>query len=285
LSDARQVTIVEVGPRDGLQNEPASIPTETKIAFIDALSNAGLPVIEATSFVHPKLVPQLADAASVMTGIERHPAVRYPVLVPNERGLERALEAGVDAIALFTSATESFCQANIRCTIDESFERFEPVVEMAKANGAWIRGYVSVAFTCPYSGPVAPEAPVKVARRLFDLGCDEVSIADTIGSATPDETDRLLQVVVADLPLDRIAFHFHDTRGQAIQNIERAHAAGVRIFDSAAGGLGGCPFAPGAAGNVATEKVVEFFESRDIATGVDRDALIRAASLVRVGRA
>jgi isopropylmalate/homocitrate/citramalate synthase len=268
-----------------LQNEPSSIPTETKIAFINALSSAGLPVIEATSFVHPKLVPQLADAASVMTGIDRRPGVRYPVLVPNERGLERALEAGVDAIALFTSATEAFCQANIRCTIDESFERFEPVVEMAKANGVWIRGYVSVAFTCPYSGPVAPEAPVTVAERLFDLGCDEVSIADTIGSATPEETDRLLRAVVAELPLERIAFHFHDTKGQAIQNIEHAHAAGVRIFDSAAGGLGGCPFAPGAAGNVATEKVVEFFERRGIPTGVDKDAVIRAASLVRVGRA
>ena len=285
MSDTRQVTIVEVGPRDGLQNEPSSIPTETKIAFVDALTNAGLSVVEATSFVHPKLVPQLADAASVMTGITRRPGVRYPVLVPNERGLERALEAGVDAIALFTSATEAFCQANIRCSIDESFERFEPVVEMAKANGVWIRGYVSVAFTCPYGGPVEPEAPVRVAQRLLDRGCDEVSIADTIGSATPEETQRLLAAVVTELPIDRVALHFHDTRGQAIENIDRAFAAGIRIFDSAAGGLGGCPFAPGAAGNVATEKVVAFFERQGILTGIDGDAVARAASLVRASQA
>ena len=285
MSDARQVTIVEVGPRDGLQNEPSSIPTETKIAFVDALTNAGLSVVEATSFVHPKLVPQLADAASVMTGITRRPGVRYPVLVPNERGLERALEAGVDAIALFTSATEAFCQANIRCSIDESFERFEPVVEMAKANGVWIRGYVSVAFTCPYSGPVGPESPINIARRLFDLGCDEVSIADTIGSATPEETQRLLAAVVTELPIDRIALHFHDTHGQAIENIDRAFNAGFRIFDSAAGGLGGCPFAPGAAGNVATEKVVAYFERQGVPTGVDGDAVASAASLVRASQA
>jgi len=283
LSDARRVAIVEVGPRDGLQNEPSIIPAATKIAFIDALSRAGLRVIEATSFVHPKLVPQLADAAEVMTGIDRWPGVRYPVLVPNERGLERALEAGVDSIALFTSATEAFCQANIRCSIDESFERFEPVVEIAKTSGLRIRGYVSVAFTCPYSGPVAPDLPVGVAKRLFDLGCDEVSIADTIGSANSAETESLVAAINGELPLSQIALHFHDTRGQAIENIALAYEAGVRIFDGAAGGLGGCPFAPGAAGNVATEKVVAFFESQGIETGVDRDAVVRAASLVRVG--
>jgi isopropylmalate/homocitrate/citramalate synthase len=285
LSDARQVAIVEVGPRDGLQNESAAIPTSAKIAFIDALADAGLRVIEATSFVHPKLVPQLADAAEVLSGIERRAGARYPVLVPNERGLERALEAKADAIALFTSATEAFCQANIRCSIDESFERFEPVVEMAKANDCWIRGYVSVAFTCPYSGPVAPEAPIAVAKRLFELGCDEVSIADTIGSATPAETTRLLSALAGELPFDRLALHFHDTRDQAIDNIALAYESGVRTFDSSAGGLGGCPFAPGAAGNVATEKVVDFFEGQGIATRIDRDAVARAAAAVRAGSA
>ncbi len=188
------MTIVEVGPRDGLQNEKEIVPLAAKIDFINALADAGARVIESTSFVHPKLLPQLADAAEVMSAIERKPGVRYPVLIPNERGLERAIEAGVDSIALFTSATETFCQANIRCSIDESFERFAPVIEIAKERGIWIRGYVSVAFTCPYSGPVDPAAPIEVARRLFDAGCDEVSIADTIGSATVLETKRLLAV-------------------------------------------------------------------------------------------
>lgn len=270
------VTIVEVGPRDGLQNEPGVIPTNAKIAFVDALSAAGLPVIEATSFVSPKAVPQLADADEVMRSIHRRPGVRYPVLVPNERGLERALDAGVDAIALFTSATEAFCQANIRCTIDESFERFEPVVARAKQAGAWIRGYVSVAFDCPYSGPVAPDAAVGVAERLFALGCHEVSIADTIGSATVEATEALLAATRHRLPLDRTALHFHDTYGKAVANVERAYELGIRIFDSAAGGLGGCPFAPGAAGNVSTEAIVRAFADRGVSTGIDAAAVERA---------
>lgn len=272
------VTIVEVGPRDGLQNEPAIVPTTAKIAFIHALADAGLPVIESTSFVNPAAVPQLADAADVMAGIRRRPAVRYPVLVPNERGFERALAAGVDAIALFTAATEAFCQANIRCSIDESFARFEPVARRALASGLWVRGYVSVAFDCPYSGAVASEAPIAVAERLFDLGCHEVSIADTIGSAGADATTRLVKTAEASLPMDRVALHFHDTFGRATENIGVAYDQGVRIFDSAAGGLGGCPFAPGAAGNVATERVVRFFSDLGVPTGIDAGAVERAAA-------
>jgi isopropylmalate/homocitrate/citramalate synthase len=281
LSEREHIAIVEVGPRDGLQNEKEIVPLAAKIAFVNALGRAGARVIETTSFVHPKLVPQLADAADVMRGIERQPGVRYPVLIPNERGLERALEAGVDSIALFTSATEAVCQAIIRCSIDESFERFEPVIEIAKERGVWIRGYVSVAFTCPYSGPVDPTAPVEIAQRLFEAGCDEVSIADTIGSATAPETVRLLAAARGSLPFDKLALHFHDTYGHAVDNIAAACDAGIRIFDSSAGGLGGCPFAPGAAGNVATEAVVEFFESQGVATGIDPDGIRGAVANLR----
>jgi isopropylmalate/homocitrate/citramalate synthase len=266
--DITHITIVEVGPRDGLQNEPRRVPTASKIAFVDALSAAGLPVIEATSFVNPTAVPQLSDAGEVMRGINRRPGVRYPVLIPNERGLERALDAGVDAIALFTSATEAFCQANIRCTIDESFARFRPVVGRALAVGLWVRGYVSVAFDCPYSGPVDPEAAVAVTERLLEMGCHEVCIADTIGTALPEGVERLLQTARGRIPFDLLGLHFHDTGGSAIENVERAFDLGIRIFDSAAGGLGGCPFAPGAPGNVATEAVVRSFEARGVAAAV-----------------
>lgn len=275
-SVAREVTIVEVGPRDGLQNDPRLVPTVAKIAFIEALAHAGLQVIEATSFVSPAAVPRLADADQVMRDVTRLPGVRYPVLIPNLRGLERALAVGVDAIALFTSATEAFCQANIRCSIDESFARFDPVVARAKSDHLWIRGYVSVAFDCPYSGRVDPEAAITVTQRLFDLGCDEVSIADTIGTASPDEVARFIELALPRLPRERTALHFHDTHGQAVDNIAVAFDAGITIFDSAAGGLGGCPFAPGAPGNVATESVLAFFEQREIATGVDRNAVIAA---------
>jgi isopropylmalate/homocitrate/citramalate synthase len=278
------VTIVEVGPRDGLQNESGVIPTSAKIAFIDALADAGLTVIEATSFVSPSAVPQLADAGDVMMSIQRRPGVRYPVLVPNERGYDRARDSGVDAIALFTSATEAFCQANIRCSIDESFARFAPVIERARAEGVWIRGYVSVAFECPYSGPVLPAAPVAVARRLFDVGCDEVSIADTLGTATAEAVGKLLDLAAEALPFERTALHMHDTYGNAVSNIMLAYGRGIRIFDSAAGGLGGCPFAPGASGNVATEAVVRAFDDRGIATGMDAGAVERAAHHVMSAR-
>jgi isopropylmalate/homocitrate/citramalate synthase len=270
------VTIVEVGPRDGLQNEARAVPTASKIAFVDALSAAGLPVVEATSFVNPNAVPQLADAGEVMRGIKRRSGVRYPVLIPNERGFDRALEAGVDAIALFTSATEAFCQANIRCSIDESFARFDPVIRRALDARMWVRGYVSVAFDCPYSGPVDPHDAVAVAERLMAIGCHEVSIADTIGTAGQEGVDRLIDAMGDRIALEQVALHFHDTRGQAVGNIERAFDLGVRIFDSAAGGLGGCPFAPGAPGNVATEAVVRAFDRRGVATGVDASAVERA---------
>jgi hydroxymethylglutaryl-CoA lyase len=278
------VTIVEVGPRDGLQNEPGIIPTPAKIAFIDALSAAGLPVIEATSFVSPKAVPQLADAGEVMRAIRRRPGVRYPVLIPNERGYDRAVAANVDAIALFTSATEAFCQANIRCSIDEAFERFEPVVERAKRDHVWIRGYVSVAFDCPYSGPVEPELAIAVAERLFAIGCDEVSIADTLGTAKMEGVEAVIALAKNRLPLERIALHFHDTYGRAVANIERAYDLGIRIFDSAAGGFGGCPFAPGASGNVPTESVVRAFELRGIPTGIDVATVERAVADVMGAR-
>jgi hydroxymethylglutaryl-CoA lyase len=280
MNPERQVTIVEVGPRDGLQNEPEIVATVAKIAFVEALASAGLPVIEVTSFVNPMAVPQLADAGEVLSGIHRRAGVRYPALVPNERGMHRALEAGVTEIALFTAATESFCQANIRCSIDDSFARFEPVMRLAETAGVRVRGYVSVAFVCPYEGQVEPAAGVDVADRLLALGCAEVSIADTIGSAKSKDVDQW--IAAADrLPSDRLAFHFHDTRGDALANIECAFDAGYRIFDSAAGGLGGCPFAPGAAGNVATEAVVAYFERRGVATGIDLAAVENAISELR----
>ncbi|MDQ3548466.1 MAG: hydroxymethylglutaryl-CoA lyase, partial [Chloroflexota bacterium] len=217
----------------------------------------------------------------VMQGIVRKPVIRYPVLVPNERGMERALEAGVDAIALFAAAAEAFSQANIRATIDESFERFRPGAEIARREGIWLRGYVSTAFHCPYSGPVPVEQAVIVAERLFELGCDEVAIADTIGHATPDDTRRLLELAVQRLDVAKLAFHLHDTSGQALENIRLALDAGITIFDGAAGGLGGCPFAPGAPGNLATEKLVGMLDKMGIETGVDAQAVTRAGEAMR----
>lgn len=273
--------VVEVGPRDGLQNEPAIIPTDAKVRFVDALSDAGLATVEVTSFVSPKAIPQLADAEDVLRSIRRRSGVRYPVLVPNERGFDRALAAGAEAIALFTAATEAFAQANVRATIDETFERFSPVVQRAKPLDIWIRGYVSVAFHCPYSGPVQPDAGIEVARRLFELGCDEVSVADTIGWATPDEVDRFVSRALRTLPVERLALHFHDTGGTALANVDAALAQGVAIFDASAGGLGGCPFAPGAPGNLATESLLDALHERGIETGVDRAAVAGATATLR----
>jgi isopropylmalate/homocitrate/citramalate synthase len=268
--------VVEVGPRDGLQNEAASVPTAAKFAFIDSLSAAGLPVIEATSFVNPKAVPQLADAADVMRGITRSPGVRYPVLVPNAKGLERALEAGVDAIALFTAATEAFAQRNVGTTIAGTFERFAPVVAAARKRGMWIRGYVSVSFGCPYSGSVSAGEVVPVVDRLWSLGCDEVCLADTIGCANSASVKELVRSAAQSIPIDRLALHFHDTAGTAVANVEAGLEEGVRVFDAAAGGLGGCPFAPGAPGNLATESLVEFLARRGLRTGVNRDGVAKA---------
>lgn len=277
----RRVTVVEVGPRDGLQNESQVVPTPVKIALIEALAAGGLPIVEATSFVSPKAVPQLADAGEVMRGITRLPGTRYPVLVPNARGLERAFDAGCDAIALFTAASEAFSQANVRATIDETFERFAPVAERARAEGLWVRGYVSTAIDCPYSGPVAPERAVVVAERLFELGCAEVALADTIGTATPRAVDRLLDLTAKRLGLEQIALHFHDTGGLALANVMIGLDYGVTVYDAAAGGLGGCPFAPGAPGNLATEKLLRLLDGLGIDTGVDLAAVERAVADLR----
>jgi isopropylmalate/homocitrate/citramalate synthase len=277
----RRVTIYEVGPRDGLQNESRPVPTGAKIAFVEALAAAGLRWVEATSFVNPKAVPQLADADEVMRGIDRQPGTRYPVLVPNERGMRRALDAGVDAVALFTAASEAFSQANVRATIDETFVRFQPVAELARQHGVWLRGYVSTAFHCPYSGPVSPEAAISVSERLLELGCAQVVISDTIGRATPIDTDRVLDLALRRLPMDKVALHLHDTSGLALSNVMLALEAGVTTFDGSAGGLGGCPFAPGAPGNLATEKLVELLDGMGIETGVDREAVVTAAAAIR----
>lgn len=281
LPNRPSITVVEVGPRDGLQNEPTTVPTAVKIAFIEALAAAGLPVIETTSFVNPAAVPQLADAEDVVRSIEQRPGVRYPVLVPNMRGFERAVAAGADALALFTSATDAFCQANTRCTVDESFARFAPILTEAAKKGFWVRGYVSVAFDCPFSGPVSPDQAVGVAERLFDLGCAEVALADTIGTATPETVDHLLDAAQAALPVERLALHFHDTGGRAIANVAIALDRVITIFDSAAGGLGGCPFAPGAPGNLATETLLAFLEECGIETGVNRRAVLDAVAGLR----
>lgn len=278
-SIAPDVTIVEVAPRDGLQNEPGVIPTHAKIAFVEALAAAGLPIVEATSFVNPKRVPQLADAAEVMTGIRRAEGVRYSVLVPNARGLDRAIAARAEAIALFAAATEAFSSANVGASIAETFERFEPVAAEARRRGMWVRGYVSVAFGCPYSGDVEPAAVSNVAERLMALGCDEICLADTIGIGTPPSTARVLQAVLPSVPIDRLALHFHDTSGNALANIDEALSAGVRVFDAAAGGLGGCPFAPGAPGNLATERLVAHLECHGLRTGVSSQG-VRAAFTV-----
>lgn len=277
----RDVVVVEVGPRDGLQNETQLVPTERKIAFINALSAAGLPLIEATSFVNPRAVPQMADASDVMHGISRFPGVRYPVLVPNERGLERALDVGVDAIALFTAATDEFAQANVGTTVDGTFERFAPVIEQAKAQGVWVRGYVSVAFGCPYAGPVSADAVAKVTEQLLTAGCDEICLADTIGIGTPGAVSTMLDAVSTLLPLDDLALHFHDTTGTALRNVDVALGRGVRIFDSAAGGLGGCPFAPGAPGNLSTESLLAYLHQAGLRTGVEQEAVGEATDLLR----
>lgn len=276
-----RVTIFEVGPRDGLQNEATPIPTDLKVEFVADLMDAGLTWIETTSFVNPKAVPQLADAGEVMARIDRRPGVRFPVLVPNERGMERAIASGVDAIAVFTAASETFSQANVRATIDETFVRFAPVIKTAKQHNIWTRGYVSMAFHCPYEGPIAPEKAIEVAQRLFDLGIDEVAIADTVGRATPVETGALLDLAVVDLPVDKLAFHLHDTNGLALTNVLLALEAGITVIDAAAGGLGGCPFAPGAPGNLATEKLVTLLDGLGVETGVDASAVEAAGRKIR----
>jgi isopropylmalate/homocitrate/citramalate synthase len=274
----RDVRIYEVGPRDGLQNEPAPIPTEAKLRFIDLLADAGLREIEATSFVSPAAIPQLADADALMSGLRRRPGVRYPVLVPNARGMARAESAAADAMCVFTAASEPFTRANINMTIAESFEAFGPVVSRARQLGWWTRGYVSTAFGCPYQGRVGEAAVVGVAQQLLDLGVDELSIGDTIGVAGPADVRRVTRALLAaGIPAHRLAMHFHDTRGTALANVSTALELGIRCFDASTGGTGGCPYAPGAAGNLATEDLVYLLDREGLSHGVDLDALLVAA--------
>ncbi len=276
------VRIVEVGPRDGLQNEPVFVPTEAKVRFIDLLSAAGLPIVETTSFVSPKAIPALADADAVYPAITKRPGTRYPALVPNVRGLERALAAGVTEIALFTAASETFTRRNINMTIDESLTSFAAVIERAQPAGLTVRGYVSTAFGCPYEGHVPPEKVVDVTRRLLALGVAEISIGDTIGVATPNQITGMIELLKTVAPLDTLALHLHDTRGTALANAYAGLEAGVTCFDSAAGGLGGCPYAPGASGNLATEDLLYMLHGLGIDTGVDL-AKVTAASRYLAG--
>jgi hydroxymethylglutaryl-CoA lyase len=272
------VKICEVGPRDGLQNEATLLSTQEKITYIDLLSQSGLAMIETTSFVNPKAVPAMADAYEVMSGIRQEPGVTYVALVPNARGFARARESGVRAIAVFTAASESFVQHNIGMTIDESLAIFAPIVSEARAQGLFVRAYVSTAFACPYEGKIAIDEVLRVSERLCDFGIDELSIGDTIGVAYPQEVSELTQALQTRLPFERIAMHFHDTHRRAIANIAAAFAEGVRIFDSSSGGLGGCPYAPGASGNVATELVLRHFAQAGIETGVDVSVIEQATA-------
>src|SRR5690242_12723371 len=275
---ADRVRIYEVGPRDGLQNEPRPIPLATKLRYLDLLADAGLREIEATSFVAPSAIPQLADADDLMGQLERRPGVRYPVLVPNLRGLARAESARVDAIAVFTAARDAFTTRNIRMTVDESLAAFAPVLARAGELGWWRRGYVSTAFGCPYSGAVAPGRAVEVGRRLLELGVDEVCFGDTIGVGVPPQVRAIVERATdAGIPLDRIAFHFHDTRGTALANVAAAMSVGIRCFDSSTGGTGGCPYAPGAAGNLATEDLVYLLDAIGLDHGVELDGVLAAA--------
>jgi hydroxymethylglutaryl-CoA lyase len=268
------VRIVEVGARDGLQNEKTLLPADVKIALIDRLSSTGLSVVEATSFVSPKWVPQLADAAQVYTGIRKVPGVTYPVLVPNEQGYERARAVGVTEIAVFTAASEAFNQKNINASIDESIDRFRPVMARAREDGVSVRGYVSTVLGCPYQGEVPVSDVVRVAKALHDLGCHEISLGDTIGVGTPAKARAMLRAVAAEVPMDALAVHFHDTYGQALANILSCLEEGVRVVDSAVSGTGGCPYAKGATGNVASEDVVYMLHGMGMQTGVDLDLLI-----------
>lgn len=277
MSAPNSVTIYEVGPRDGLQNESVNVPADVKVRYIDLLSESGLQMIEATSFVSPKAIPQLSDSAEVFAAIRKRRGVRYVVLCPNLRGLERARQAGVDSIAVFTAASETFTKRNINMSIDESMRVFGEVIREARSDGMWVRGYISTAFGCPYEGVVPIEQVLKVTQQLFELGCDEISIGDTIGVGVPTQVDALIPKLAQVVPLERIALHFHDTRGTALANVHAALQHGITIFDSSAGGLGGCPYAPGASGNLGTEDLLYMLDGMGIKTGVDL-AKIRAAS-------
>jgi hydroxymethylglutaryl-CoA lyase len=274
------VRMVEVGPRDGLQNEKTIVPTAVKIALVEKLADAGLSVIEAGSFVSPKWVPQMGDSADVFAGVTRKPGVRYAALTPNLKGLEGALAAKADEVAVFGAASESFSQKNINCSIAESLDRFAPVMEQAKAAGVPVRGYVSCVLGCPYEGNIAPSAVAEVAARLYAMGCYEISLGDTIGTGTPTKAQAMIAAVAERVPVEKIAVHFHDTYGQALANLYAALTMGVAVVDSSVAGLGGCPYAKGASGNVASEDVLYLLNGLGIETGVDLDRLIAAGAFI-----
>ena len=274
------VRIVEVGPRDGLQNEKTPVSVADRIAFIEALVGAGLHTVEVGAFVSPKAIPQMVDSDQVLRGIDHHPDGEFHVLVPNEKGYEAARAAGAKVIAVFASASEGFSRANINCSVAESIERFKPVVARAMADGVKVRGYISCVLGCPFDGEVKPSAVANVADMLWELGCYEISLGDTIGVGTPLKAKALLRAVAGTVPISGLAMHFHDTYGQALANLYAGMEEGVRVIDSAAGGLGGCPYAPGATGNVATEDVVYMLEGMGIETGVDMAKLVAATNAV-----
>ncbi len=276
----QKVKLVEVGPRDGLQNEKQIVTAEDKIELINRLGTTGLSVIEATSFVSPKWVPQMGDNREVMQGIERKSGINYPVLTPNMKGFEAALECDVKEVAVFGAASESFSQKNINCSIDESLERFAPVIEAAKSNQIKVRGYVSCVLGCPYEGEISPHKVAEVADKLYRMGCYEISLGDTIGVGTPIKAQQMLDAVAQKVPMNALAIHFHDTYGQALANILACLQLGVTTIDSAIAGLGGCPYAKGASGNVATEDVVYMLQGMGIETGVDLKALVSVAQWI-----
>jgi len=274
------VKVVEVGPRDGLQNEPGEVPTVVKVELIERLADAGLRSVEATAFVSPKWVPQMADHTEVLERIRRKPGVSYPVLTPNLKGFEAARAAGATEVAIFGAASEAFSRRNINCSIAESLERFKPVVEAAKEANIPVRGYVSCVLGCPYEGEIAPERVAHVAGALYEMGCYEVSLGDTIGTGTPAKTKAMIEACARRVPLDRLAGHYHDTYGQALANIYASIEAGVRVFDASVAGLGGCPYAAGASGNVATEDVIYMLQGLGIDTGVDLDRLVEVGAWI-----
>lgn len=280
MSIPERVTIVDVGPRDGLQAEPEIVATNTKIELINRLSAAGVPSVEAGAFVSPKWVPQMADTAEVLGGMKYRPGTRYPVLVPNEKGLERAIACGVEEIAIFGAASQTFSQKNINCSIEESLDRFRPVADTALSAGIRVRGYISCVLGCPYEGEVALQRVVDVAQALDEMGCYEVSLGDTIGVGTPAKARAMVDAVLSVMPAERLALHFHDTYGQALANILSCLEAGVATVDTSVAGLGGCPYAPGASGNVASEDVVYMLDGMEIETGIDLNALIAAGAYI-----
>jgi hydroxymethylglutaryl-CoA lyase len=280
MSYPEQVKIVEVGPRDGLQNESVTVPAEVKVALVDKLADAGLSVIEAGAFVSPKWVPQMATSGEVYKRIEKRAGVSYPMLVPNLKGLELAHAVGVREIALFAAATETFSQKNTNCSIDESIDRFNAVIERAQDLGIKVRGYVSCVLGCPYEGEVSPGTVLMITQKLFDRGCYEVSLGDTIGVGTAGQAQALVELLARHVPVRQLAAHFHDTYGQALANIHAVMQCGINVIDSSVAGLGGCPYAKGATGNVATEDVVYMLHGMGIETGVDMDALLEAGRFI-----